>query len=74
MNLKTKSTLLRLLKGTLSGTTGAILLMIVREPQIWSDFKTILNEMALAGVYGAITGLILAIQKWVTWEEIQNIK
>jgi len=69
MTTKTKSVLLRLLKGTLSGIVGAMSVMTVSQPALWTEFPLFFQHLLIAGAYGAVTGLILAVQKWLTWDE-----
>ena len=38
-------------------------------PVDWSGFASILNVLGIAGLFGGITGLMLAIQKWASWKE-----
>ena len=69
MTTKVKSILIRLLKGTLSGVVGAMSIMTVSQPAMWSDFPVFFQNLLISGAYGAVTGLILAVQKWLTWDE-----
>jgi hypothetical protein len=69
MNTKTKSVLMRLLKGGIAGaitTMGGITYIM---PTLWSEFGAILNSLALAGSFGFIVGLLMALEKWISWKE-----
>lgn len=65
--LKLKSIITRLLKGTIAGAIGAMVVITFNVPSTWSDIHSVLNALAIAGVYGAITGFLLAAQKWASW-------
>lgn len=67
MSQKTKSVLMRFLKGTISGAVSSMTLVSLATPVVWSDFKAILFSLAIAGVFGGLTGLLLALEKWSSW-------
>ena len=60
---------MRFLKGAIAGAIASMGVVTISEPTIWSDFVSIFNSLALAGSYGAITGLLLALQKYNSWIE-----
>ena len=64
-----KSVLTRFGKGTVAGAIAAMALVSYNTPTVWSDFNSIFNALGVAAVSGAITGLLLAIQKWASWQE-----
>ncbi len=68
-NLKLSAVLKRFLKGALSGAIAAMSMVSISQPSIWSDFSVLLSSLSLAGTYGALTGLLLALQKWVSWQD-----
>lgn len=59
----------RFLKGAIAGAVASIAMVTYQTPVVWADFNTILNTLAIAGVSGAIGGLILAVQKWASWTD-----
>jgi len=69
MNLKTKSILKRLLKGTIAGVVTSLSVVTLAVPSTWSELASTVNALALAGIYGAITGLLLALNKWAVWKD-----
>lgn len=69
MNVKQKSILTRLLKGTIAGAVASMSLVTISQPSVWSDFNTILSSLAIAGLYGGLTGTLLALQKLASWED-----
>lgn len=64
-----KSVLIRFLKGAIAGAVASMSVITYQVPMIWSDFYTVLNALAIAGVAGAIGGILLALQKWASWED-----
>ena len=67
--MKLRSVLVRFLKGMLAGASASMALVTLNQPSVWSDFSVLLNSLAIAGVYGAVTGLLLGLNKYATWEE-----
>jgi len=67
MNQKIKSVLMRFIKGIISGSISAMMLVTISAPSTWSGFLPLLQALAIAGTFGALTGLLLAIEKWATW-------
>ena len=64
-----QSVVKRFLKGLISGAVTSMSLVTLTQPTIWSDFKSIFTVLGVAGLFGAINGLLLAIQKWSSWED-----
>lgn len=69
MSTKTKSIINRFLKGMLAGVVPAIGAVQLVQPTSWSEIPVMLSNLGLALVYGAITGLVLALLKYVDWKE-----
>ena len=69
MSIKIKSVLNRFAKGIISGAVASMAMVTINQPSVWSDFGSILNSLGLAATSGAITGLLLALQKWASWED-----
>jgi len=66
---KNKSIINRFIKGAIAGAVSSMILVTTQIPQTWTDVHSTLNALAIAGVSGAVTGLLLALQKWVSWED-----
>lgn len=69
LSVKTKALIMRFVKGISSGIVASMSIMTVSQPEMWADFPTLFNKILLAIVYGAVTGLVLTIQKFLTWDE-----
>ena len=69
MTIKVYSILKRFAKGIISGAISAMMLVQLIEPTNWSDFNSIFNSLGIAAAFGSITGLLLAINKWASWED-----
>lgn len=69
MSEKTKAILVRLLKGFLSGAVTSMIMVSVVAPSNWKEMATIINILAVSGIFGGINGLLLAIQKWLSWKD-----
>lgn len=67
--LKLKSIIIRLLKGAIAGAIGAMVVISFKVPSTWNDIHSVVSALAIAGAYGAITGLLLAAQKWASWKD-----
>lgn len=66
---KIKAILIRFLKGAIAGAVSSMALVTLKQPAVWVDFNLILNSLAIAGTFGAITGLLLAVEKWASWSD-----
>lgn len=64
-----KSILVRFLKGAVAGAIAQMGLVSINSPQIWADFIPLLNSLGVAATFGAITGILLAGQKFYSWKE-----
>lgn len=69
MSNKIYSVLNRFAKGIISGAVSAMVMVQFVQPTVWSDFGSIFNSLGIAGSFGAMTGLLLALQKWASWQE-----
>jgi len=69
MNIKFQSIFNRFLKGAIASAITSMGVVSISQPSVWGEFSTILSSLAIAGVYGGITGLLLALQKWASWQD-----
>lgn len=67
MNDKLYSILKRFAKGIIAGAVSAMGMVVITQPEVWSDFNGILASLGLSATFGALTGLLLALQKWASW-------
>lgn len=67
---QSKAVLLRFLKGALASGLASMALVTIEQPKVWTDFGPLLSSLGIAGLFGAISGLILAIEKWATWTKV----
>lgn len=68
-NDKAKATFTRFAKGFISGAITAMVAVPMVMPIDWTGFSTIFNSLGIALLFGGISGLLLAIQKWASWKE-----
>ncbi len=66
---QTKAVLLRWFKGALAGAVVSMGIVTIKQPTVWAEFWPLLTQLGIAGLYGALTGLLLALNKWATWTE-----
>lgn len=59
-----QAVLKRFLKGFVAGAIAAMLLIVPASTASWADVATWLNALSLAGIFGGLNGLLLAVQKW----------
>jgi hypothetical protein len=69
MSQKTKSILTRFAKGFVAGADTSMVAVPLVAPVDWTGFLPILNSLAMALVFGGISGLLLALQKWASWQD-----
>jgi hypothetical protein len=69
MSEKTKSILMRFVKAALSGMFASMGMVTIVAPSNWLEFANLLNILAISAIYGALTGIIMAGQKWYSWKE-----
>jgi len=67
MNTKITSILTRFLKGIIGGAVAQMMIVSITQPLVWSDYGSMMNSLGLACTFGALTGLLLALQKWAVW-------
>jgi hypothetical protein len=70
---KFKAIIQRFLKGIIAGAVASMLMVSITQPTAWVDFNSLLNSLGLACAFGGITGFLLALQKWVSWEDDPNL-
>ena len=69
MNTKIQSILVRFLKGLASGAITAMVAVPLVMPKEWAGFTDLAQSLLMAGAFGGGVGLLLALQKWASWEE-----
>lgn len=69
LNDKARAVLKRLLKGFIGGATSAMVAVTYLVPTTWEQIGTTLNMLAIVAVAGGIGGLVLALNKWVSWKD-----
>ena len=69
MTLKVKSISMRFLKAAISGMFASMSMVTLAAPSNWTDIKNIATILAMSAVYGALTGVIMAGQKWYSWKD-----
>lgn len=69
MNDKIYSVLKRFAKGIVSGFISGISVVTIVQPQVWGDYTALFGALLISGSFGALNGLILALQKWASWED-----
>lgn len=69
MTQKFKSVFNRFLKVAIGGAITTMGMVTLSTPSVWADFNSLLNSLAIAGTFGAINGLLLAGQKYLSWKE-----
>lgn len=64
----------RFLRGGIAGATTSMLIIMGSNVSNWGDLGLWLNSLAVAFVFGFVTGFILAIDKWIrtTANEFEN--
>ena len=67
--MKFKSVVMRFVKGAVSGAVAQMGMVTLSQPAIWGDFKPLLINLGMACAFGSLVGLLLALQKWASWED-----
>jgi hypothetical protein len=67
--MKLKSILIRFVKGFISGAISSMIVASVTVPSNWSDFSSAGTILIVSGLFGGINGLLLSIEKWLSWIE-----
>lgn len=63
-----KSVLFRFLRGTVAGAVSTMIVLMPMSITSWKEVSTWLSALAIAGVAGAISGLLQAIDKYLRTE------
>lgn len=69
MSDKVKSILMRFVKAAISGMFSALGLITIAMPKNWTEVPALISMLLLACLYGAVTGIIMAGQKWYSWKD-----
>jgi uncharacterized membrane protein len=67
--IKIKTIAIRFLRGAITGALTTMGLVTIAMPQNWTELATALNILLLAGVFGAINGVLSGGDKWLRWKE-----
>lgn len=60
-----KSLLLRFVRGAISGAVSSMAVLQIAGAHSFADVKAFLYSLAIAGLVGAVTGGILAVDKYI---------
>jgi len=66
---KVRSIINRFAKAFVSGAFSSLALMTIAIPQNWTEVPQLLSMLTLAALYGGLTGVIMAGQKWYSWKD-----
>ncbi|MEM5784990.1 MAG: hypothetical protein QW469_00425 [Candidatus Aenigmatarchaeota archaeon] len=69
MTDKAKSILYRFLRGFVAGAVATMTTITIAQAVTWKDVIDILNNLAIAGITGGISGGLLALDKYLRYEE-----
>ena len=67
--LKLKVILARFLRGFFAGAVASMAAITINQAASWKEVIDIFNSLALSAVIGGISGGILALDKYLRWEE-----
>mgnify|MGYP007064332912 CR=1 FL=1 len=62
--MKTQMILKRFAKGFISGAVATMILVPAISPADFKELKVWLMSLILAGIFGGVNGLLLALNKW----------
>lgn len=68
-----RAVIMRFTKGAAAGAATQIALVTLQQPKTWLEFSPMLNNLGIAVTFGALVGLILAIEKWASWEDVPSL-
>lgn len=69
MTDKAKAILYRFLRGFVAGAVATMTTITIAQAVTWKDVIDILNNLAIAGITGGISGGLLALDKYLRYEE-----
>jgi hypothetical protein len=64
-----KALFLRGIRGGVSSAISAMILIVPNSTTSWTELTTWANALALAGIFGAVSGTLLAIEKALRYQE-----
>lgn len=64
-----KSIALRFAKAAIAGALAQAALISVNNIQTWADLSSALNNIVLSLTVGAVSGILMAAEKWASWTE-----
>lgn len=68
-----QSIITRFIKGAVFSGASAVAVVSYATPTAWSDFPHILNTLGIVFIGGALSGFLLALEKWATWDPAQYL-
>lgn len=69
MTDKAKAILYRFLRGFVAGAVATMTTITIAQAVTWKDVIDVLNNLAIAGITGGISGGLLALDKYLRYEE-----
>lgn len=66
---KARSVINRFFKAFISGSFASLGLVTIAMPKNWTEVPALLSMLAISALYGGVTGVIMAGQKWYSWTE-----
>ena len=69
MSIKTKSLILRFVKGFVSGAITSMIMVTAAAPSNWTELSSIGTILTVSGIFGGLNGLLLSIEKYLGWKE-----
>jgi uncharacterized membrane protein len=66
---KFKVILYRFVRGFVASAVSAMILVIPNSTTSWQDFQTWTTALAIAGMFGGMTGALLALDKFFRFED-----
>lgn len=60
----------RFVKAFISGFITGVSVITLGGTSQWSDFSHVINGFFIAGVFGGINGVLMAVEKWASYTEV----
>ena len=69
MNELLRAVLLRALRAFVSGALAAVAIVAPMALNSWNDLAGWLTALGIAAIVGGVNGVIMAVDKWVRWQQ-----